>query len=741
MSTQEATGQEAGDELSLQFEDGEFIEECNEEGNNTVQVSPMISKKRSRDIDDNESRNKREKVSERHTSNNRDMEFDCMAKIDELVRPCTINQSKKSSLTIDECIVIIQDGRDKGARAFLHRADLYIYGKRMHKADFIDILNKEDKLHIKITREKQGRLSPKGKHAIHFRVVKAWLGKLSEDKLRNFQDDKKFSTPSENDPERKNFLDYLKSHNLNEDTFRSCCEGRKTKKPFFPLPGINPTKVMANKCFVASLVTPPDEGDGATCGILEVAEGPLAAMLWGFDQMCLYIWGVRVHCNDLNRLFLSADKVGKQEATYLTVEATWIQSSDEARFWNDRVGPALKKFGGPPDCRMIGNLVYVGDRPKAPQKFEPVPSVEDILQNRALIKWLESQRMEPQFFHDLLQGTLPPLQRLLGGDMSLSQAKPLFSEQLKPQAKPLFSEQLKPLPFQPASNVPVPLMARPISPLSLATEQFLSSPSKRKGTWPEGWTDERDKSRGKVKAFDRLGPQVASRGFNPRSRHASPDVRPNKHIKSPVRRTQSPEIRVLSPRKPAASPRRPNQEDSRNAAGIGPKVNLTNTAVGNEAKSSHVTGTLHRVERIVNGVLQCVSHDDPKVDSIITDKADLQMAMFISKTLTTAIIRYNTGAALQKQSLPTIDVANMSNLPNANVGVVKPMNMSSMGLPAGYAKPNEDYRNVAKPDSFKESWNMMQNGMGFGSYNRTGSNRDAMTGFREAASAAGFHMR
>ena len=129
------------------------------------------------------------------------------------------------------------------------------------------------------------------------------------------------------------------------------------------------------------------------------------------------------------------------------------------------------------------------------------------------------------------------------------------------------------------------------------------------------------------------------------------------------------------------------------------------------------------------------------------------MAMFISKTLTTAIIRYNTGAALQKQSLPTLDVANLSNLPNANVGVVKPMNMSSMGLPAGYAKPNEDYRNNSKPDSYKESWNMMPNGMGFGSYDekqrrmrmrirmRTGSNRDAMTGFRAAASAAGFHMR
>lgn len=63
MSAQETTGQEAGDELSLQFEDGEFIEECNEEGNNTVQVSPMISKKRSRDIDDNESRKKKRKGS------------------------------------------------------------------------------------------------------------------------------------------------------------------------------------------------------------------------------------------------------------------------------------------------------------------------------------------------------------------------------------------------------------------------------------------------------------------------------------------------------------------------------------------------------------------------------------------------------------------------------------------------------------------------------------------------------
>ena len=72
--------------------------------------------------------------------------------------------------------------------------------------------------------------------------------------------------------------------------------------------------------------------------------------------------------------------------------------------------------------------------------------------------------------------------------------------------------------------------------------------------------------------------------------------------------------------------------------------------------------TLQRVERMINGVLQCVSHDDPKVDTIITDKADLQMGMFISKTLTTAIIRYNTnprGGIEQKQAAQSVSIGNM----------------------------------------------------------------------------------
>ena len=167
------------------------------------------------------------------------------------------------------------------------------------------------------------------------------------------------------------------------------------------------------------------------------------------------------------------------------------------------------------------------------------------------------------------------------------------------------------------------------------------------------------------------------------------------------------------------------------------QVNLTNTAVGPAANSSHVTGTLQRVERIVNGVLQCVSHDDPKVDTIITDKSDLQMAMFISKTLTTAIIRYNTGSSIQKQPLQSLG---MGSMPNSNVGVVKPMNMGSFGGPGGFGESKASYYNNPKSEEFRQGWNVGPKGMNTGG-NTNGEGTRDMMGFRAAASAVGFHIR
>ena len=159
------------------------------------------------------------------------------------------------------------------------------------------------------------------------------------------------------------------------------------------------------------------------------------------------------------------------------------------------------------------------------------------------------------------------------------------------------------------------------------------------------------------------------------------------------------------------------------------------SAGSNGSNSAHVTGTLHRVERIINGVLQCVSHDDPKVDSIILDKSDLQMAMFISKTLTTAIIRFNTGVSLQKQ-IPSLT---MGNLPGANVNVVKPMSAAGFGGQGTYGGNNAGFYNQ-KNESFQQAWNMgITKGMEIGGgYGGTG---DDMNGFRAAASAAGFQIR
>lgn len=712
--------QDCSDAIDLQFEDGEFIEECQEaEGNSSVKVPPMSSRKRPRDQEESSYRNKREKQDSEKQSSDTKTPYDCTAVIYELVRPCGIvKQAKGTSPPIEKCIVTLRGGRDDGCKAFLHRKDLFIYGKRMNKADFSDVINADDRLYVKLQFERQGRRGPKGKHAVDFKVVRAWLGSEPEkDKDGRI---KESPLPCEGNTDRKAFMDYLKNHRLTEESFGFCYEGKQLKKPFFPL---NKTKI--NKCFVSSLVSPPGEGEGATCGVIEVADGPLAHMLWGFDQMCLYICGVRVHCNDLNRLFLPADKVGPKDATYLTVEGSWKQSSEEAEFWDRRIAPALQKYDTH-ECKMMANIVYYGDRPKAPKKFDLPPSVEDILNNKPLLQWLQSQKMEPQFFHDLLQGVLPPLKQVIGNVGFIAN-------------KPLGSIPFKPLPLE-FSTAPPPLMNnRPLSPLTVATEQFLNSPSKRRGTWPDGWADGEDRSRSKGRAFDRLGPPTNARDCGPRSRHASPSTRSDKTSRSPRRRIQSPEIRVLSPRKPQGTPKRTTADEEKSSVTNAPRVKLTSSAVGAGSDSSHVTGTLQRVERIVNGVLQCVSHDDPKVDTIITDKSDLQMAMFISKTLTTAIIRFNAGATLQKP--PISSHGGMGNLPVSNVGVVKPMNMSGFAGPDALSSTNTGFFNNSKLGNFHQAWNMGTKGMEIGNYNGQVPNRDDMNGFRAAASAAGFHIR
>lgn len=48
----EVSVQDCGEELSLHLEDGEFMEECQAVGNNSVKVSPMSTQKRLREPDE-----------------------------------------------------------------------------------------------------------------------------------------------------------------------------------------------------------------------------------------------------------------------------------------------------------------------------------------------------------------------------------------------------------------------------------------------------------------------------------------------------------------------------------------------------------------------------------------------------------------------------------------------------------------------------------------------------------------
>ena len=82
----------------------------------------------------------------------------------------------------------------------------------------------------------------------------------------------------------------------------------------------------------------------------------------------------------------------------------------------------------------------------------------------------------------------------------------------------------------------------------------------------------------------------------------------------------------------------------------------------------------------------------------------------------------------------------MGNLPNVNVGVVKPMSVGGYGGQGSFRGSSDGLYNNQKAESFQQAWNMgLGKGMEVGG--NFGGAGDDMTGFRAAASAAGFHIR
>ena len=80
----------------------------------------------------------------------------------------------------------------------------------------------------------------------------------------------------------------------------------------------------------------------------------------------------------------------------------------------------------------------------------------------------------------------------------------------------------------------------------------------------------------------------------------------------------------------------------------------------------------------------------------------------------------------------------MGSLANSNVGVVKPLNMGGFGGQGTYGGQNAGFYNNQKAENMQQAWGL---GKGMDIGNNHGGTGDDMTGFRAAASAAGFHIR
>ncbi|CAB4068001.1 LRR1 [Lepeophtheirus salmonis] len=198
-------------------------------------------------------------------------------------------------------VMRIENGPHSQKKAFFNRNSLYIYGRNMHKADLMKIVNESDKFFIDI----QGDT---GNSHVPFKITIAWIGLHPND----FKKDKQTLAPHI----RIKFNHWLNSHHITEEEFEECVSDSKR---------------------------------GVEFGILKIVTGPLSKRDVLFERSDFYLFNVCLKNVDISKLLKEGEKI--------FCEASEIIGRDRKK-WQARLGVSRVP-------NYSANLVWLSSRPKA----------------------------------------------------------------------------------------------------------------------------------------------------------------------------------------------------------------------------------------------------------------------------------------------------------------------------------------------------------------------------------------
>ncbi|XP_040573070.1 uncharacterized protein [Lepeophtheirus salmonis] len=267
-------------------------------------------------------------------------------------------------------VMRIENGPHSQKKAFFNRNSLYIYGRNMHKADLMKIVNESDKFFIDI----QGDT---GNSHVPFKITIAWIGLHPND----FKKDKQTLAPHI----RIKFNHWLNSHHITEEEFEECVSGKAKIKSFFPFK----SEQMNARI---SYFYPPnkDSKRGVEFGILKIVTGPLSKRDVLFERSDFYLFNVCLKNVDISKLLKEGEKI--------FCEASEIIGRDRKK-WQARLGVSRVP-------NYSANLVWLSSRPKA------TDANYDYTYNNNLIQWLRKRDCSMETFQSYVDN-IPPSPKAL----------------------------------------------------------------------------------------------------------------------------------------------------------------------------------------------------------------------------------------------------------------------------------------------------------------------------------------
>lgn len=333
-------------------------------------------------------------------------------------------------------------------------------------------------------------------------------------------------------------------------------------------------------------------------GILKVYQGSLEKKEALFERNSLYLFDINITGGDMSHLLWESVKV--------KCEITEIHSSSQKKVWQTR----LNTMNIP---RYVANLVYIGGgRPKGNDtKLSKLPELE---KNFNLVQWLKKRKLDTKFLQSLLRNKVMP---------RMPEEQPPIQPREDDLRHQLTSQRFNPWNdagrhgdngFKQQQQHPPPAVQQqkqqPL-PWNMREESPMHAGNSRRGSSFEQQQD----------GFSRRPPQMSM---------PPPSAMQQQHRSEPM---------------PIAPP---------------PPTIITKSRSRSPASNEFENPIIKQAKLMLSRVMSCRAPDDPAIGDIIMDGSDVQLAMFIAKTLESGVDAYNRREGGGRQRSPQDKVGPIS---------------------------------------------------------------------------------